>query len=508
MSRAELQEETKSKVERETNDNNVLLLTKVVRGGTKAFDAAVAAGVSAGRFFVDDHEKVWKFIVDQKERHGDVPLLETIQKKFPLFMQGDTNESMSVVLENWSKNYARVATSQFSSDRFKSTLEKQPSPHELGEILSGFAADSSAVGQNGHSRLRVTSSEDVEPEVVGWTWKHNDIGWIPSNGLTVLVGDPGEGKGLWGCWVSSHATRASRDFPEMRVGILGHEDSPGIQRARLDAAGSAPVVFLDTADDLFMSFPTDIGLLRTAIEEHNLNLVIVDPINNHLDDGIHTSDDKEMRKALSPLNKLGQELGVTIIAVTHMSKGTVGAKLLYRAGGSIAISGASRQMLFLGARSDSEDEDFDPDERFLFVGQVNYSAKPLSPLKFRIEERMVDVGSEKLEAVAAMQFVGSDDSGISIQDVFSPPRGPGRRKDSDLREWIEEQIGGKTEIESQHLEDAAHRAGRHGSWRTIRNLLRDEYGWTSHKVATRWVWRGRPSPFLKAAPDAGKVSDE
>jgi hypothetical protein len=503
MSRAELTEETKAKVERDTNDNNVLLLTKVVRGGTKAFDAAVAAGVQSGRFFVADHELIWKFIVEQKERHGEVPLLETIQKRFPLFFQGDTNESMSVVLENWSANYARVATGQFFSkdSRFRSMLEKESSPHELGEVLSRFATDLSAVGQNGHGRLRVTSSADIKPEVPAWTWEHNGVGIIPANGLTVLVGDPGEGKGLWGCWVASHATRGRRGFPKMKVAVLGHEDALGIQRGRLDAAGSAPIVFLDTEDDLFMSFPTDIDLLRKAIEAYELELVIVDPINNHLDDNIRTSDDKEMRKALSPLNKLGQELGTTIICVTHMSKGTVGAKLLYRAGGSIAISGASRQMLFLGAKTDTEAENYDPDERFLFQGKTNYARQSHEPLKFRIEEQQIEVG-DKFEPVAAMQFIGSDESGVSIEDVFSSPRGRGRPRNDELREWLDTQLDGRDEIPAQELRDAAHVAGH--SVNTVRHVVRNELGWDTVRVGRGNVWRRPMAQGLQLV----SVSDE
>jgi hypothetical protein len=487
-----------------------IVLTKIILGGPKRLEEAAAAGVTSGRFLHDEDGALFAWLVQYAAEHGKTPTMDRVAAEFPKFTEDKRgeNDPFSDTLAQFAKSVSRRVVVEGVREIARTTAANGGSIDHVPAMARALADEVEAVKQNGHARLRVTSSEDVEPEVVGWTWKHNGIGWIPSNGLTVLVGDPGEGKGLWGCWVASHATLGSRDFPQMRVGILGHEDSLGIQRARLDAAGSAPVVFLDTADDRFMTFPTDVGLLRTAIEQYSLNLVLVDPINNHLDSDIRTSDDKEMRRALSPLNKLGQELGVTIIAVTHMSKGTVGQRLLYRAGGSIAISGAARQMLFLGAKSDTEAEDFDPDERFLFVGKVNYSAKPLSPLKFRIEERMVDVGTDEFEGVAAMQFVGTDDSGVSIEDVFSPPRGRGRPQDDNLRQWIADQIEGKAEIESQVLEDAAHAAGRHGSWRTIRNVLRDEHGWTSHKVGARWVWRGRPSPFLKALPGGGEDVSE
>jgi hypothetical protein len=503
MSRAELQEETKAKVERETNNLNSLLLTKIIRGTPKALEAAVAAGVQSGYFGVEADEKLFKYIVDFAGKHGNPPTMETVKENFPTFLQGDTNEPLSVVLENWSANYVRWSTDAFLRDRYLEAIKRGASPQEIAEILQERAAELGSLGQtNGHGS--VVWSDTIAPAVVKWLWES----WIPRAALSLIIGDPGSGKGLASTWMLSRATNGRDGWPKVPCGVVGHEDAKDLQVGRLAAAGAGKVAFLGRSDGKLMRFPDDAPLLRSLIEEHKLEFVVIDPVQNHLADGLNPNQDRDLRAALTPVQIVAQETGASILIVHHMSKSSASGQLLYRAMGSIGYSGIVRSMLAFGAKQhDEEDEDFDPDERFLFAGKSNYARKA-APLRFTIEESMVEVEGED-ERIARLVYQGEAE-GVTEAEVFGVKamRGRGRPKDDGLREWIEAQIDGKTKIPSQDLEDAAHAAGRHGSWRTIRNLLKEEYGWTSHKVGTRWVWRGRSSPFLKALPGGKEDVDE
>jgi hypothetical protein len=386
--------------------------------------------------------------------------------------------------------------------------------HECGaqfkdRVDESSTSDSSTNGR----RLKLTSSSEVKPEVVRWFWMQG-IGWIPSGGLTLVAGDPGEGKGLFSCWIAAQATQGRRGFPRVGVGMLGHEDSKGILKGRLDAAGGGPVTFLDLAGDgggaYFMTFPTDIGLLADAIELDNLGLVIVDPINNHTDADIRVTDDKDLRRALSPLNALGQELDCAIIAVHHLSKGTVGQKMIYRAGGAIAYSGAARQVLFLGALNGGEDEEEDdPNARFIFQGKTNYSPKTDKPLRFVIEEREVEIDGEP-EKVPAFTFWGEDET-VKREDVFSPPRGRGRPKDDRVRAWIEEYLDEREEVTPQAMQDAAEAAGHGRQWRTIRHIVHEELNWTTERLEGQgrnaYVWCRPMATVLQLVPGRGRRGD-
>jgi hypothetical protein len=464
---------------------------------------------------------VFDFIVEYRDEFGKIPSEKRVLDKFPDFFFDRDLHPLDDVIAQFHRMRSLNLIKDAATERFKRLYEGGDPGAELDSLIAELQSTRALVsnGKTGR-RLTVTSSEDIQPEVVTWFWSHGGVGWIPDASLVVLAGDPGEGKGLFGCWLCSMATNGLEGFKTTRVGILGHEDSKGIQRGRLDAAQSGPVTFLElTEADGSMSamkFPSDIDLLRQAIVDNELGLVIIDPINSHTDPNIKSSDDMSVRRALQPLSMLAQELGCVILAVHHLSKGTVGQKLLYRSGGAAAYGGVARQVIALGAQSGAdEDDEEELNARFVFQSKSNYTRKTTAPLRFQIETREIEAktaaGVPRIERVAKFELVGADD-GVTQEDVFQPPKGPGRPKKDGLREWVEAYLDGKSSVVPQRMEDAAHADGLHSSWRTIRAIVHDEEGWETVRLpgANRFEWR-RPT-FLKSDPelivDLGEVHAE
>lgn len=217
------------------------VLTRIILGGASKFAEAEAGGFIPSRLAFPEDADLLTYIADQVRNHGEVPTRDQIETKFPKFMLDQSDAQLSSLLEEWGANYARAATQTFLLGDYAPAVRDGASPAEMAEQVRKFADELASVGRNGHARLRVTSSEDIEPDVVRWFWEHG-IGWIPSNSLTMVVGDPGEGKGLFSVWLASCATRGAQNFPKVNVGFLGHEDDPAIQRGRLLAAGAGRVL--------------------------------------------------------------------------------------------------------------------------------------------------------------------------------------------------------------------------------------------------------------------------
>ncbi len=127
-----------------------------------------------------------------------------------------------------------------------------------------------------------------------------------------------------------------------------------------------------------ISIPEDIPKIREVILEKHARLVIFDPLDAFLSDGVNSFQNHSMRRALSPLKALAEETGVAIIAICHLNK-SKGSSPLYRVGGSIGSTGAARSVLLVAENPEDEDS------RILAGVKSNLSMLPQS-LEFHLEQ--------------------------------------------------------------------------------------------------------------------------
>ena len=90
-----------------------------------------------------------------------------------------------------------------------------------------------------------------------------------------------------------------------------------------------------------LTIPDDIDILREAIQQTGANLVIIDPLMSHLSATLNGWNDQEIRRALTPLARLAEELKVSILVIAHLNKDSK-KDAIDRIGGSVGISNTAR----------------------------------------------------------------------------------------------------------------------------------------------------------------------
>jgi AAA domain len=251
----------------------------------------------------------------------------------------------------------------------------------------------------------VTWASDVKRERVDWLWS----GRVPRATLTVVLGVPGLGKSMLTCKLAAEASQRGE-----RVLMLTAEDSQAhtveprlaAWEARKDRIGFLSMRRSGFLEDL--ALPDDIDALRDMARRHRPTLIVIDPLAAHFGTGVDVFRDPSVRRALAPLRRLAEEIGVAIIVVIHLNKGT-GTDPIMRAGGSIGQMGAARSALLVANDPDDSDGEDGMDR---VVAHVKCNIAPKAPsLKFIIEPVLLDDGDH---AARIVQVGESDYSGRDL----------------------------------------------------------------------------------------------
>jgi hypothetical protein len=214
---------------------------------------------------------------------------------------------------------------------------------------------------------RVTRSlADVEPADVEWLW----YPWLPLGKVSIVEGEPGEGKSLLTLWMTALVTtgdewpRTMVDgtmLPRGRFGPAGvvlvgvEDDEADTVVPRLDAAGAdRKIVYTieqpkdDDGNPKPFVIPEDMNRLRRAVVEVDAKVVFIDPLTAFLSTKhVKAGDDPSTRQALMPLVLLAAETGCAIVLVRHLNKAT-GMTAKHRGSGTIAYTGITRSVLVAG----------------------------------------------------------------------------------------------------------------------------------------------------------------
>jgi RecA-family ATPase len=145
--------------------------------------------------------------------------------------------------------------------------------------------------------------------------------------------------------------------------IISPEDNIGqVIRPRLriaEADLNRVKFFVRPRDDLGrivpLSIPDDLDDVQRNVVEHQIRLVVIDPIAAYWSESVRTHNDASVRRAMTPLKVVAESTGATIVIVRHLNKSGE-AKATYRGGGSIAIIAAARSTLLAGPHPDNDGE--------------------------------------------------------------------------------------------------------------------------------------------------------
>lgn len=245
--------------------------------------------------------------------------------------------------------------------------------------------------------LRIINMEDVEATEVKWLW----YPYIPYGKITIIQGDPGEGKTTLVLNLAALLTRGEK-LPESEItaepiNVLYQSAEDGLAdtiKPRLIAANAdtSRVMVIDETDiELSM---TDYHL-EAAIQQTGAKLVILDPLQAYLGAKVDMHRANEVRPVFKHLATVAERYDCAIVLIAHLNK-TAGMKAAYRMLGSVDITAAARSILIVGriknnptvrvmvhSKSSLAPEgepvafELNPETGFAFIGKYHISVEEL-----------------------------------------------------------------------------------------------------------------------------------
>lgn len=314
-------------------------------------------------------------------------------------------------------------------DYFKSTVLKEPSKPETVKIIR---------------------MSDVELTPVEWLWKP----YLPFGKLSVLQGNPGEGKTYFAMHLAAACTNGKL-LPNMErmepfnVIYQTAEDGLGdTVKPRLIEAG-ADLDRVLVIDDSEVQLTLSDERIERAIIENNARLVIIDPIQAYLGADVDMNRANEVRPIFMRLGQVAQRTGCAILLIGHLNK-AAGMQSLQRGLGSIDIAAAVRSVMFIGKLK------HDPTMRIL-THEKSSLAPPGASLAFSL-------GDE-----GGFRWVGEYD--ITADEMLSGIEPQRETKTQQAKDLICTLLAGGKQVLSEDIDKAALERGIPG--RTVRDAKRE-----------------------------------
>jgi AAA domain len=205
-------------------------------------------------------------------------------------------------------------------------------------------------------------ASEVQPVAINWLWDSR----IAGGKLNLFCGHPGMGKGLATMDIAARVSTGT-DFPDApnpngarKVLIFSSEDgAEDTLVPRLKAAGAdlenidiVEMVADEDGTERVFSLDKDLPQLQKELESGDYSLVIIDPVMNHIGD-VDAYKDQEIRRVLTPLQKLAEKQNVAVVLVAHLNKKS-DADLVTRVGGGMGLVGVCRSAWMFTESKDDE----------------------------------------------------------------------------------------------------------------------------------------------------------
>ena len=298
--------------------------------------------------------------------------------------------------------------------------------------------------------VKIIRMSDVELTPVEWLWKP----YLPFGKLSVLQGNPGEGKTYFAMHLAAACTNGKL-LPNMErmepfnVIYQTAEDGLGdTVKPRLIEAG-ADLDRVLVIDDSEVQLTLSDERIERAIIENNARLVIIDPIQAYLGADVDMNRANEVRPIFMRLGQVAQRTGCAILLIGHLNK-AAGMQSLQRGLGSIDIAAAVRSVMFIGKLK------HDPTMRIL-THEKSSLAPPGASLAFSL-------GDE-----GGFRWVGEYD--ITADEMLSGIEPQRETKTQQAKDLICALLAGGKQVLSEDIDKAALERGIPG--RTVRDAKRE-----------------------------------
>ena len=298
--------------------------------------------------------------------------------------------------------------------------------------------------------VKIIRMSDVELTPVEWLWKP----YLPFGKLSVLQGNPGEGKTYFAMHLAAACTNGKL-LPNMErmepfnVIYQTAEDGLGdTVKPRLIEAG-ADLDRVLVIDDSEVQLTLSDERIEKAIIENNARLVIIDPIQAYLGADVDMNRANEVRPIFMRLGQVAQRTGCAILLIGHLNK-AAGMQSLQRGLGSIDIAAAVRSVMFIGKLK------HDPTMRIL-----THEKSSLAPPGVSLAFSLGDEGG--------FRWVGEYD--ITADEMLSGIEPQRETKTQQAKDLICTLLAGGKQVLSEDIDKAALERGIPG--RTVRDAKRE-----------------------------------
>lgn len=348
------------------------------------------------------------------------------------------------------------------SERY-SVIRLKPSRKDWNEILCDKNADrKKAIAETitikvpeAEEQVPMLCYEDIEQTSVDWLW----FPYIPFGKLTIIQGNPGEGKTYFAMMLTAACTNRKlfpnmEDIEPFNVIYQTAEDGMGDTiKPRLVEAGadlSRVMVIDDTEEALTLSDDR----IEKAVRQNQVRLVIIDPVQAFIGADVDMNRANEVRPVFRKLGMIAEKTRCAIVLIGHLNKSS-GMQSTYRGLGSIDIMAAVRSLIFIGKVRK------DPTTRVL-IHEKSSLAPPGETMAFKL-------GDEE-----GFRWVGAYE--ISADELLDGKEGKATETKLERgAKLIRELLANKKEISIRELDEKAKEQGISGrTMRDVRSRMKNE----------------------------------
>lgn len=200
-----------------------------------------------------------------------------------------------------------------------------------------------------NTNTKIIVMSEVKEEAVEWLW----YPYIPYGKLTIIQGDPGDGKTTLILNIAAKLSRGEcleKDAaPQEPINVIYQTAEDGLAdtiKPRLVKA-NADCDRIFVIDESEHSLSMDDERLKEAIITHHAKLLVLDPLQAYLGGRVDMNKANEVRDMTKKLARIAEQTKCAIVLIGHMNK-SVASKAAYRSIGSVDLFAVVRSVLLVG----------------------------------------------------------------------------------------------------------------------------------------------------------------